>query len=117
MLCFSIVVLLENESADFGLRDIAHVLQVLKSRQEHHSDLVFVKVVLILALAFLQNVLKKSIHLHDVDISSVELADFKKNGDVFLLERNLLHFQRVLVLWISGHLHLFNTKYSVAVHE
>ena len=104
MLCFSIVVLFENESADFGLRDIAHVLQVLESRQEHHSDLVLVEVVLILPLTFLQDVLEKCIHLHDVDISSVELADFEKNGDIFFLERNLFHFQRVLVLWISGHL-------------
>jgi hypothetical protein len=93
MLCFSIVVLLENEGADFGLRNIAHVLQVLESLQEHHSDLVFIEVVFMLSLAFLQDILEKTIHLHDIDVSAVELADFKKDGDVFFLERNLLHFE------------------------
>ena len=76
MLGLSIVIFLENKSADFGLRNIAHILQILESLQEHDSNLVLVEVVVLLSLALLDDVFEQPIHLHDVHISPVELADF-----------------------------------------
>ena len=105
MLGLSKIILFENKGADLGLREVAHVLQILEGLEEHHSDLVLVELVIeMFTIAFLDDVLEEAIHLHDVDITAIELANLQQYGTILLLERYLLDLELFLLLQGSRHL-------------
>ena len=108
MLGFSEVVLSEYESRLPCLTQVSHVLQFAKGASEHvlylfidSSFLLFL--VLSLALFVVASALQvdgseQFVHLHDIHIPAVELANLQKNGGVFLCVTHILNALELMIL-------------------